>query len=83
MPPAVSEHHKLQRGKSYRVCYHGGQPGYRGKFREIFVRGFSEEFVWVIPAGRDGELNSYYKHLIGEVQEIEARPATRSRTTRT
>ena len=81
--PPVNELHKLQRGRSYSVRYHGGRTP--GTARQVFVSSIDEDFVWVVPCGMDGAICSYHKHLIGEVREIaeQLRPATRLRSSRT
>ena len=59
--------HSLRKGGTYRVVFYGGK--HPGTPRTVTVSHFDAKYVWVYPAGADGELNRYSKHLVGRVSE--------------
>ena len=75
----VSELHKMRVGGTYTVVFYGG--AFPGTPRTVTVRSMDARYVWVVPAGKDGEVNRYSKHLVGQVTEADG-PLTRSRARR-
>ena len=75
----VSELHKMRVGGTYTVVFYGGM--FPGTPRTVTVRSMDSRYVWVVPAGKDGEVNRYSKHLVGQVTEADG-PLTRSRARR-
>ena len=84
LPEGVaSELDKLCRGGTYEIVFYGGR--FPGTARTVTVRSVDAKFVWVYsapyPAGADGEVHSYSKHLVGSVSDV-AGVVTRSRARR-